>query len=104
MPVRRRHERDQEIEPGVRMHVRRDVEVDIVGFAVVLIVDVDGTPRPVELYDCSHSGRNDRHCYTFDGEKGPAVRFHDGTPAEAYRSALWLIESSYERMIERWRR
>lgn len=86
------------------MHVRHDAEIDVVAFAVVLVVELDGVARPVELFDCSHAGRNDRHRYTLDGEKGPAVHFHEGTAAEAYRSSLLLIQSSYERMIERWRR
>jgi hypothetical protein len=48
--------------------------------------------------------RNDRHRYSFDGVKGPAEPFHHGTPSEAMNEAIDLIKTSYERIIERWRR
>jgi hypothetical protein len=86
------------------MHVRWTVEVDIVKFAVRLQARVAGKWANVVLYDCSHSGKNDRHRYSQGGHKGPAENFHDGTPAMAFRDAIDLIRSDFERMISEWRR
>jgi hypothetical protein len=86
------------------MHCRWNLERDIVGFAVVLVIWSDDAWRSVALFDCSHGERNDRHRYDRDGNKGPAEPFHDGTPGEAYRAAIELIRSGHERMIEQWRR
>ncbi len=104
MPPRRRYERDEFLTLGVEMRCRWDVERDIVSFAVVLVAMTDGRWTPVELFDCSHGDRNDRHRYTIDGGKGPAEPFHHGSPSEAYRAAIDLIQIDFERMIERWER
>lgn len=79
-------------------------ERDVVGFAVVLLAEVDDAWRSVVLFDCSHDDSNDRHRYSSEGVKGPAETFHRGTPGEAMREAIDLIKTTHERMIERWRR
>lgn len=86
------------------MEVRWEVEIDIVKFAVLLQTRTAGRWRNVVLYDCSHSGKNDRHRYSLKGDKGPAENFHTGSAATAFREAIKLIRSDYERMIEEWRR
>ena len=86
------------------MRVRWDKAHDIVSFAVLLQYETGGGWRNVELYDCSHSGQNDRHRYSREGLKGARQNFHHGTPAEAFRAAVELIRENYERMIEEWQR
>lgn len=85
------------------MHIRWDLERDVVAFAIVLVTLVDNRWEPVALFDCSHGERSDWHRYDRDGRKGPAEPFHHGTPAEAYRAAIELIRTDHERMIEIWR-
>jgi hypothetical protein len=104
MPPRRRHGWKDDLGAGGRILVRWEAERDVVGYAVTLLAEVDGEWRTVVLFDCSHGDRNDRHRYSFDGLKGPAETFHHGTPGEAMRDAIHLIRTSYERIIERWRR
>ena len=104
MVARRTHIFTSRLVPGqVALRSRRISEVDIIGYANVLVVRVDGAWRSVELFDCTHGDRNDRHRYDFDGYRHPAEVFHLGTPAEGYRTSMRLIRSEYERMIERWR-
>jgi hypothetical protein len=104
MPPRRVHQRQEPLDFGVRLFARWETERDVVAFAVMLLVELDDAWHTVVLFDCSHADRNDRHRYTFDGDKGPAETFHRGTPAEAMRDAIDLIRTTHERMIERWRR
>jgi hypothetical protein len=66
------------------------------------LVDDDRDWRSVELFDCSHGDRNDRHRYDAEGGKGQAQTFQPSAPAEAMRDAIDLIRSDYARMIERW--
>jgi hypothetical protein len=89
--------------PDTRLRARWETERDVVRYAVLLLARIDGTWHPVELFDCSHGDRNDRHPYGADGVKGAAERFHHGTPGEAMRTAIDLIRADYARMIERWR-
>lgn len=84
--------------------VRWEAEQNVVGYAVMLLAEVDDVWRTVVVFDCSHDDRNDRHRYSFDGVKDAAVIFHHGTPSEAMNDAIRLIHSDHERMIERWRR
>jgi len=84
--------------------VRWEAERDVVGYAVMLLAEVDGEWRTVVLFDCSHGDCNDLHRYSYEGVKGPAVIFHQGTPGEAMNDAIHLIRADYEGMIERWRR
>jgi hypothetical protein len=86
------------------MTVRWDKERDIVKFAVALQFQTQNGWQNVELYDCSHPGKNDRHRYSREGVKGEPENFHDGTAAEAFRAAVELIRNDFERMIEQWRR
>ena len=88
----------------MRMEVRWDKERDIVKFAVLLQCQTAAGWMNVELYDCSHSGQNDRHRYSREGVKGEPQSFHHGTAAEAFRAAVELIRDGYERMIEEWQR
>ena len=104
MPPRRRHRWDDELGTEGRILVRWETERLVITFAVTLLVWVDGAWRTVALFDCTHGDRNDRHRYSYDGVKGPAVIFHHGTPGEAMNDAIRLIRSDYEGMIERWRR
>jgi hypothetical protein len=100
-----RHTRTEVLAHDARITVRWDKERDIVKFAVLLQHrTTDGSWENVELYDCSHSGQNDRHRYSREGLKGEAENFHHGTPAQAFRVALELIRDGYERMIEQWQR
>lgn len=103
MPPRsRRHTRTELLAFNARMKVRWDKERDITSFAVVLQVQTFHGWQNVVLYDCSHSGKNDRHRYSPDGRKEDAEIFHHGTAAAAFRAAVDLIRSDYERMIEQW--
>lgn len=102
MVVRRRNEHEEQLGDGVWLVRRWDTERDIVSFANALVVEVDGERRTVELFDCTHDDVNDHHRYDRDGYKHPAVTFHFGTPAEGYRTSMWLIREEFERMIERW--
>ncbi len=103
MPPRREHSYE-EILGRDRMIVRWEIERDVVRFAVTLLASVDGAWRTVVVFDCSHGDRNDRHRYSYDGVKDPAVTFHHGTPGEAMHDAIDLIRTDHERIIERWRR
>lgn len=104
MPPRRAHRYEWEPAAGTRYIVRWETERDVVRYAVTLLAEVDGSWRTVVVFDCSHGDRNDRHRYSFDGVKGPAVIFHHGTPSEAMNDAIDLIKTSHERIIERWLR
>ncbi len=103
MPPRRRHTWDDDLGIDSRILVRWETKRDVIGYAVMLLAEVDGEWRTVVLFDCTHGERNDRHRYSFDGVKGAAV-IHYGTPSEAMNDAIDLIQADYERMIERWRR
>ena len=84
--------------------MRWETEQAVVGYAVTLLAEIDSAWRTVVLFDCTHADRNDRHRYSYEGLKYPAVIFHHGTPGEAMNDAIRLIGSDHERMIERWRR
>lgn len=104
MPARRIYERREWLAFDARLHARWEVEREVVRFAVTLLVFDAGAWQTVELFDCSHEGRNDRHRYSYGGAKGAAVTFHQGMPSEAMNDAIDLIKADYEGMIERWRR
>jgi hypothetical protein len=104
MPPRRPHEYDDDLGPGAKLFARWETERDVIRYAVLLLELVDSGWRPVALFDCSHDGHNDRHRYDRNGQKGPAERFHHGSPGEAMRAAVELIRTDYERMIQQWRR
>lgn len=104
MPPRRRHRWTDSLENEGRILVRWETEQIVVAFAVMLLATADGEWRTVVLFDCTHGDRNDRHRYSYDGIKGPAVIFHHGAPSEAMNYAIRLIRADHERMIERWRR
>jgi hypothetical protein len=75
MPTRRVHERFERLGYETRMYARWETERDVVRFAVILLARSDGAWQTVELFDCSHDGRNDRHRYSYDGVKGPPETF-----------------------------
>jgi hypothetical protein len=104
MPPRRRHGWTDDLGSDSRIIVRWETERVVVTFAVMLLARVDDTWRTVVLFDCTHGDRNDRHRYSYDGVKAPAVIFHHGAPGEAMNDAIDLIRSTYEGMIERWQR
>lgn len=102
--ARRSHGFDDRLVPGlVVLRSRWTTEADIVRYANVLVVFDEGLWQAVELFDCSHGERNDRHRYDRDGWKQPPETFHLGTPAEGYRTSMRLIRDDFEGMIERWR-
>ena len=104
MPARRRHERRESLDLEVELFARWETERDVVSYAVMLLARIEDTWRTIVLFDCTHGDRNDRHRYSFDGMKEPAVIFHHGSPGEAMNDAIGLIKVDYEGMIERWRR
>jgi hypothetical protein len=104
MPRRRRHTRTELLAQDAQMELRWEIEVDIVKFAVRLQARVGDEWGNVVLFDCSHSGKNDRHRYSREGDKGPAENFHHGTASDAFRAAIDLIRADHERMIDEWRR
>ncbi len=86
------------------MHVEFKTDrLEIVDYAIVLLVEVDGELETVRLYDGTH-GENELHRYTRDGDKQPAEIVHHGTLAQGMRAAIEEIERGYETMIESWHR
>jgi hypothetical protein len=79
----------------------KTVRRDVVDYAVVLLVDVDGKIETVRVYDGAH-GQNELHRYTRSGGKQPAEVVHDGTLGEGMRAAIMDIKSGYGAMIEAW--
>jgi hypothetical protein len=89
---------------GVFMHGELKTDRrEIVDYAIVLLVEVDGELETVRLYDGTH-GENELHRYTRDGDKQPAEIFHRGTLAQGMRAAIAEIERGYQTMIESWHR
>ncbi len=87
---------------GVFMHVEfKTVGRDVVDYAVVLLVDVDGDLETVRLYDGAH-GENELHRYTREGVKQPPEIAHRGTLGQGMRAAIEEIERGYQTMIESW--
>jgi hypothetical protein len=76
---------------------------DVLDYAVVLLVDVDGEMETVRLYDGAH-GENELHRYTRTGGKQPAEVVHHGTLGAGMRAAIEEVERGYEAMIESWRK
>lgn len=89
---------------GVFMFVEYKIEQrgpGVVNYAVVLIVEVDGRPETVRVYDGAH-GENELHRYTRDGGKQAAEVFSRGTLGEGMRAAIEEIERGREAIIEAW--
>src|SRR5208283_1636012 len=76
---------------------------EVLDYAVVLMVELEGQMRTVRLYDGAHD-RNELHRYSRDGQKQPAENFHRGTLAEGMRAAIQEIDTGYEEMIESWQK
>lgn len=90
-------------ENGARMVVSYTHDSgEVVDYAVVLVVQHDGSNQTVRVYDGAH-GVNDMHRHTRSGGKAPAERFHGGTLAEGMRIAIHAIQSNYREMIDGWR-
>lgn len=75
----------------------------VVSYAVVLVVEHEGERRTVRVYDNAH-GQNEMHRHTLTGGKQPAEVFQAGSYGESMRAGREEILTSYERMIEAWRR
>jgi hypothetical protein len=76
---------------------------DVVDYAVVLVVEVDGRTETVRVYDGAH-GENELHRHTRDGGKQVAEIFDRGTLGEGMRAAIEEIKHGYDEMIEGWHR
>jgi hypothetical protein len=102
--MRRSFRSDDELDPDVRVVVRRVIERGrLITYAVALVVS-DGTRwRTVRLFDNAH-GIHEMHRYTRDGGKQPGETFHHGTPPEALRVARREIAEGWEEMVRAWRR
>ncbi len=74
----------------------------VVEYAVVLMARENGRLHTVRVYDNAH-GINDMHRYNREGEKQPAETCHQGSAAEAMRSAREAIKAGYDEMIRSWR-
>jgi hypothetical protein len=89
---------------GAFLHVEFEtIHRDILDYAVVLLVEVDGELESVRLYDGAH-GENELHRYTRIGGKQAAETFHHGTLGQGMRAAIEEIEHGYPAMIESWRK
>ena len=89
---------------GAFMHVEFKTDRrEIVDYAVVLLIEVDGERETVRLYDGAHR-ENELHRYTREGIKQPGEIFHRGTLAQGMRAAIEEIERGYQTMIESWHR
>jgi hypothetical protein len=89
---------------GALMHVEFKTDRrEIVEYAVVLLITVDGEMETVRLYDGAH-GENELHRYTREGGKQAGEIFHRGTLAQGMRAAIEEIERGYRVMIESWHR
>jgi hypothetical protein len=92
------------LDPDVAMDVRFLTRgVNVIDYAIVLLVREYGLWRAVRLYDNTHA-INDMHRYNRDGVKQPAETFHRGSAGEAMRGALDTVRGGYSEMIESWRR
>jgi len=90
-------------EIGARMVVSYTHDAgQVIDYAVVLVVQHDGSKQTVRVYDGAH-GVNDMHRHTRSRGKAPAERFHGGTLAEGMRIAIHAIQSNYREMIDGWR-
>jgi hypothetical protein len=76
---------------------------EIIDYAVVLLVTLDGSTETIRVYDGAH-GHNEMHRYTRSGGKQPGEPFHAGTLGEGMRAAIEEIERGYGEMIEGWKR
>jgi hypothetical protein len=89
---------------GAFMHVEFTTDRrEIVDYAIVLLVELDGEFETIRLYDGAH-GENELHRYTREGDKQPAEIFDRGTLAQGMRAAIEEIERGYQTMIESWHR
>lgn len=75
----------------------------VIDYAVVLLVAIDGTTETIRVYDGAH-GHNEMHRHTQSGGKQPGEPFHAGTLGEGMRAAIEEIERGYGEMIEGWKR
>jgi hypothetical protein len=73
----------------VFMHVEFETtRRDVVDYSIVLLVEVDGEPETMRLYDGAH-GENELHRYTRKGGKQPA-EVVGGCPVRR-RSSWWRV-------------
>lgn len=76
---------------------------EIIDYAVVLLLALDGSTETVRVYDAAH-GHNEMHRYTRSAGKQPGEPFHAGTLGEGMRAAIDRVERGYGEMIEGWER
>lgn len=76
---------------------------EIVDYAVVLLLAVDGDTETIRLYDAAH-GFNEMHRYSRSKGKEPGAPFHSGTLGDGMRAAIAEVERGYADMIEGWER
>jgi len=74
---------------------------DVVDYAAVLLLEIDGKTETVRVYDGAH-GHNEMHRYTRSKGKQPGTPFHGATLGDGMRAAIADIESGYREMIEGW--
>jgi hypothetical protein len=86
---------------GVFVHIEfKTVRRDIVDYAVVLLVDVDGGLKTVRFV--RRRPQCELHRYTRDCGKQPAEIVHRGTLGQGMRAAIDEIERGYRAMVEAW--
>jgi hypothetical protein len=74
---------------------------EVIDYAVVLLLEVDGRTETIRLYDSAH-GYNEMHRYIRSTGKQPGTPFDGGTLGDGMRAAIADIESGYREMIEGW--
>jgi hypothetical protein len=86
----------------ILLHVEFTTERrEVIDYAIVLLIDVDGELETVRLYDGAH-GENELHRHGREAGKEPAEIFHRGTLGEGMRAAIEDVEDGYQAMIEAW--
>ncbi len=74
---------------------------EVIDYAVVLLLEVEGKTKTIRLYDGAH-GHNEMHRYTRSAGKQPGTPLHRGTLGDGMRAAIAEIKSGYREMIEGW--
>lgn len=79
----------------------RSKGLDVVDYALVLLLDLDGRVETIRVYDSAH-GFNEMHRHTRDRGKQDGVVFSRATLGEGMRAARKDIKGRYLAMIEGW--
>jgi len=87
---------------GIFLHVEFTTHRrDVIDYAIVLLIDVDGELETVRVYDGAH-GVNELHRYGRHVGNDAAEVFHRGTLGEGMRAAIEDTKRGYEAMIQSW--